>query len=696
MYKDYAGKHKIDMYSELINCIKNGKSKKFPELTYGDKVLSIMIAPFSKGAIITSIDITEQKKAEKKLRENEQRYKISIEYAPYGIVVMDSNNKILLVNRQMEKISGYTREEIPDVQTWFKKVYPDEKYRNFVINKFKKIDPKETPRIKEAVITRKDGQKRICQFVSTFTDQKTRIIFINDITEHKKAEEALKESEEKYRELVERANDGIIIIQDKLIKFANSYALQMGGYTMEQIINKPFTDYLHPDDCNRVIEYYKKRLRGEKVPSVYKASIKHKNGEKIPIEINAGIINYKGRPADFVILRNITERVRAEEERKNLQEQLFQAQKMESIGRLAGGIAHDFNNILTGIMGYAELLKLQFPDISTSEGKAADVILRGTERAADLTRQLLGFARGGKYNPIPLNINDVIKEVIEVSEKIFEKNIDIKFELACDIGVIEADKTQIEQVLTNIIINAKDAMPLGGKLTFRTENVIIGEDFLRKHPEFKTGRYVKISITDTGTGMADDVKSHIFEPFFTTKGRDKGTGLGLATVYGIIKNHNGYIDVFSKPGKGTTFTIFLPISDKKILKKSNDKIMKGSGTILLVDDEDSVRNVSTKQLESLGYNVITAKDGSEAINIFRKEKDNVDLILLDMIMPVLSGEKTFLELKKIKPEVKVIFISGYGKDSRAISTVKKGAISFIQKPFKLKNLSEVVYNALKK
>lgn len=388
---------------------------------------------------------------------------------------------------------------------------------------------------------------------------------------------------------------------------------------------------------------------------------------------------------------------KAEEERRKLEEQLFQAQKMESIGRLAGGVAHDFNNILTSILGYAELLKLKLTATSTREKKAADIIIKSAERASNLTKQLLAFARGGKHNPIPLIVNEIIKQTIIVSEKIFEKNIKVKYDFEEKLKPIEADRNQLDQVLTNIIINAKDAMPNGGVLTFKTANVYLDEEYTDKFQELEPGNYVMISIKDSGIGMPRSIKDRIFEPFFTTKGAGRGTGLGLATVYGIIKNHNGHITCDSEPEKGTTFTIYLPATEKEIIIEENEtNVIKGDETILLVDDEEYVRDVAKRQLQRLGYKAVTAGDGIEAIDIYKKKKKKIDLVLLDMVMPNLAGKETYRELKNINPDIKVVLISGFSQNDKATQTLKEGALAFIQKPFKLYELSKVLARVLKK
>ncbi|MFC1563726.1 response regulator [candidate division KSB1 bacterium] len=370
---------------------------------------------------------------------------------------------------------------------------------------------------------------------------------------------------------------------------------------------------------------------------------------------------------------------------------------MESIGRLAGGIAHDFNNILAGIMGFAELLKMQFNDIDSPESQATQVIIESAERASALTGQLLGFARKGKFHPQPVKINDIIRQTMKVSEKIFDKNIAIKLRLDKTVETINADVNQLNQVFTNLFINPKDAMPTGGELIVCSENVELDKLYTHQIPDMKPGRYVKITANDSGTGMTKEISSYIFEPFFTTKGEGKGTGLGLATVYGIVRNHNGIIIVYSEPGEGTTFTLYFPVSGKAIKKaKMVTDIIKGTGTILVVDDEENVRKLTKNMLNTFGYDVLLAKDGIEAVEIYRDNKRNIKLIILDMIMPKMAGKETFMELKRINSRIKVLISSGYNQNGAATSILDKGASGFIQKPFRIEQLSKTIADILKK
>jgi signal transduction histidine kinase/CheY-like chemotaxis protein len=408
----------------------------------------------------------------------------------------------------------------------------------------------------------------------------------------------------------------------------------------------------------------------------------------------------KDADGNFVFLdgaiEDISPRKTAESERRKLEEQLIHAQRMESIGRLAGGIAHDFNNILTSIMGYAELLNEKLDKGKPQEKKALSVIIDGVERAANLTKQLLGFARKGKYQPVPLEVNDSIKHVLKVSDKIFEKNIIVKLNLM-NVPNIIADKSQIDQILTNLFINAKDAMPEGGELSVNTKEVYLNENSLEDFPDLIPGSHVVVTVSDNGIGMSKDTIKHIFEPFYTTKMEGKGTGLGLATVYGIVKNHNGHINVYSEPGLGTSFTLYFPTTKKSVEdEKIDNSVIRGEGRILVIDDEEHIRSIIESQLNELGYQVDTAENGKDGLKVFEKFKDKIDLVLIDMIMPVLGGKETFIEMRKTAPDVKVVLMSGFSRSGKAEEILAEDNVSFIQKPFRIQDLSKVISDVLKR
>lgn len=391
----------------------------------------------------------------------------------------------------------------------------------------------------------------------------------------------------------------------------------------------------------------------------------------------------------------IEELKKIEKEKDEIQSQIILSQKMESMGRLAGGIAHEFNNLLTGIMGYADMLKMKYNDTNQFEGKAADIIYRGSLAAQELTKGLLGFSMRGKYNPTSLNLNDSIKEVVEKSGKILTENIKLNFDLDDGIQVVKADKSQFSQVLANLILNARDAMPEGGEITFKTENVNIGEVNNGLFPEIiKPGHYVILSVSDTGIGMSQEIIDRIFDPFFTTKEVGKGTGLGLAGAYGIVKNHGGYIFCNSEPGKGATFSIYLPHLKREIRIEEKFKKKAGRETILVVDDEDIVLYSSRDMLSRLGYEVLLASSGDEAIEIYKKNKNGIDLVMLDAIMPEKTGEETFKYLKEIDSHIKVLLMSGYSKYDIMNETLEKDTLGFLKKPFDMNNLSALVSKAL--
>ena len=376
-----------------------------------------------------------------------------------------------------------------------------------------------------------------------------------------------------------------------------------------------------------------------------------------------------------------------EREKEQFQAQIFRAQKLESLGVLAGGIAHDFNNLLTGVQGNASLMLLDISEKHDFYEKLKNME-EYIQRGVALTRQLLGMARGGKYEVKPHDINTIVAH----SAKMFgrtRKEITIHEKYQEDISAVELDRGQIEQVLFNLFINAAQAMPAGGEIYLKTENVLLGVDSGNPH-EVKPGKYVKISVTDTGVGMDEETCQKIFDPFFTTKEMGRGTGLGLASAYGIIKHHGGFIDVESEVGSGTSFYIYLPESDRAVKEdfQPQETAYKGTGTILLVDDEEMVVDVGKQMLERLGYEVLTAASGRDAVDIYKQNRDKIDLVLLDMIMPDMGGGETFDLLRQVNPEVKVILSSGYSIEGKAQDILSRGCNGFIQKPFSLNKLSQ--------
>jgi signal transduction histidine kinase len=389
------------------------------------------------------------------------------------------------------------------------------------------------------------------------------------------------------------------------------------------------------------------------------------------------------------VQRELSERKRAEDRKKELEAQLLHAQKMEAIGTMAGGIAHDFNNLLMGIMGNVSLILLDAAPNHPHYSELKD-IEQCVQSGADLTRQLLGFAMGGKYETIPTNLNEIIKESSEMFNRT-RKEITIHEKYETALWPVEVDRSQLEQVLVNLYVNAWHAVPGGGDIYLQTGNVTLDEKEVKPY-NLEPGNYVKTSITDTGVGMDEETRQRIFEPFFTTRKMGRGRGLGLASVYGIIKNHGGFIQVHSEKGKGTTFHIYLPASQKEIVKEKKlpARILKGTETVLLVDDENLITDVGEKILKKMGYTVFTAKSGKEAVEIYEKNKDGIDIVILDMVMPGMGGGETFDLLKKMNPRIKVLLSSGYSVDGQAAEILERGCSGFIQKPFLMKALAQKI------
>lgn len=658
--------------------------------------------------ISTFVDITEQKKAKVALRETMDRFEMVTEQSPSVYELYDMDGLQIEVNKAYEELWQFPREtsvnkfnvlkskEVEDtgLMVFVKRAYAGE----LVTLPPYRFDP--------TGATEAQGVGRV-RWLSTriyplkdINGNVTNIVITHeDVSDKVYAEKLLKESEQKHRTLISNISDVIAVLdREGVITYKSPNITGQFGWDPDELIGRHGLETVHPDDRERIGRELAALLATEGAKTMVQYKYLCKDGSSRPIELTA--LNLMNDPIINGVLLNykdITERVTSEEKRKKLEEQLFESQKMESIGRLAGGIAHDFNNILSVILGYAEMLKLQLSE-DTQQGAAVDAILKSGNRAADLIRQLLGFARGGRYNPVPLNINDEIREIVKVSGKIFEKNINVTYTFAEDINTIEADKNQLDQVLTNLIINAKDAMPEQGTITFETSNVRLDGEDAAKYLELQPGRYVRLSITDTGVGMTKQVQEKVFEPFYSTKGEGKGTGLGLAMVYGIIKKHMGRIHCYSEPGKGTTFTIHLPASDKEIatVEPLQDEIIKGQGqTVLVVDDEEEIRNATQTQLELMGYNVITASDGAEAVSIYEKRGKEVALVLLDMIMPVMAGKETYQKVKELDPQARVVLMSGFSQDDKSASILKDGALEFLNKPFSMLELSKAVHIALK-
>jgi len=507
-----------------------------------------------------------------------------------------------------------------------------------------------------------------------------------EIFERKRVEKALKISEDKYRLLVENATDAIAIIQDSKIIFTNPAALKLLGHSATELKDMVFTELLHPEDRDKGMSRFQSRMEGkllEQTPFEYRFIAR--NGNILTGLVNGVVINWEGRPAFLLIARDITEQ-------KKLEAQLLQSQKMEALGTMAGGVAHDFNNLLMGLQGNISIMLLpldsQHPDFKRLKNMEAYI-----SDAARLTSQLLGLARKGKYEVRITDINELVIKTSSIFGRT-RKELKIITDLN-DVRLVDVDRIQIEQAFLNLFVNAWQAMSGGGILKIETENIELIETDVSPHG-VNPGDYVKISITDNGIGMDKQMQEKVFDPFFTTKKMGRGTGLGLSSTYGIIKNHNGFVTVSSQPEEGTTFDVFLPASRKNVSKESkpHHKIHPGKGTVLLIDDETMILDVGSEILTVLGYRVLTANSGKMAEEIFSEKKDEILLVILDMIMPETSGSQVYDCLKKIDPNVNVLLSSGYSFNEQVAEILRKGCSGFIQKPFNIEGLSNKIQNIL--
>jgi PAS domain S-box-containing protein len=467
----------------------------------------------------------------------------------------------------------------------------------------------------------------------------------------------LGQREELFRLISENAADMIAVVDADGHRLYNSPAYErILGYTTEELNATSSCEQIHPEDVQKVQEAASEARTGGVARSI-QYRMRHKNGSWRVLESTASTVrNDNGEVAKLVIVnRDISER-------KHLEEQFRQAQKMEAVGRLSGGIAHDFNNLLGIIIGYAEAQQEQLEPGHALRASADEIFSAGT-RAASLTQQLLAFSRQQVLDPTVLDLNAVVTDMNTLLRRVIGEDIELTTTLDWDLGRVKADHSQLDQVIMNLAVNARDAMPKGGKLTIKTENVVIDEAFERQHSyQVKRGRYVCLTVTDSGIGMNAETKAKAFEPFFTTKERGKGTGLGLSTVYGVIKQSGGYIDVESAPGEGTTFHIYLPQTEESVTSEklqAESTQAKARQTILLAEDEDSLRTLTRNTLQGRGYTVLEAKNGVEALKIGRNYVGSIDLLLTDVVMPEMGGHELAQELIRERPGIKVVYISGY-------------------------------------
>ena len=638
-------------------------------------------------------DITKRKRDEELLRSSEEKYRTILENIDDGYFEVDITGSFTFFNDSMCRILGYSRDEMLGIN--------NRKYMNLdtakdVFRVFNEVfRTKKARRSFDWELISKDKNKI---FVSTSVtpvfDNKENVVgfrgIARDITEKRRSEEALRESEEKFRNLFESSMDTIYLssVEGKFIDI-NPAGEGLLGYSVDELLELDIIEiYMNNEDRKR----FQKTIEEEGSVRDYEITLKKKDGTLIDCLVTATIrsnddgnmIGYQG------IIRDISEK-------KRLEGQLIAAQKMEAIGTLAGGIAHDFNNILSTILGYSSYLKSKVPEGDTTLHQGLEVIENSSVRASELTSQLLAYSRRGKLEVRKINMNRIINSIYQLISKTFEKSIEIAIETEMGLKSVEGDESQLNQVVMNLAINSKDAMPRGGKLKIKTYSENGFEGITMDDFTIEPGDYACLVVTDTGIGMDEETRRRVFDPYFTTRKEKGGTGLGMSMVYGIVKGHNGYINIQSAPEEGTEVMIYLPAvgGSEDVSEMIIGEVRGKSESILVIDDEKDILEVVKDILKDANYRVWTSSSGASGLMTFKKKSDSIDLVILDIMMPGMDGKEVLKKMLELEPDLKVLLTSGYSEKDRHHDLLEMGAIGFIEKPFVANRLLLKVGEALK-
>ena len=634
-------------------------------------------------------DVTHRKRAEQALRDSEAKYRDLFENSSDVIYTHDLEGNYTSVNDALSKILGYTKEEFLKLN--FRDIVDpnylpktEDRFRRKLVNGLDKTPPY------EIVVRSKEGKPFWFEVSSRLIRKDGKPVGVHgngrDITKRKAAQEALMESERRMRLVIEESPIGIAIVKDGLRVYANPALAGICGYqSRDDMVGQPVTHVYEPESGELISKWHEDVLQGS-APASLDLKARNVKGEQIDLMVWPRRIDYLGEPAILSFVADTTRE-------KNLTSQLLQAQKMEAIGNLAGGVAHDFNNLLQVIQGYCELL-LHSEDMTERAKSRLEGIHHAARSGADLVQRLLAFSRKTEIKPRPVDLNHEVDQNKSLLERMIPKTISLDLYLADDLAAVNADPTEIGQVLMNLAVNANDAMPDGGKLSIQTKNVTLDKEYSWMHLESKPGDYVMLSVSDTGHGMDQETLQHIFEPFFTTKETGKGTGLGLATVYGIVKQHGGYINCYSEPGEGTTFKIYLPVIRSEVkYETAVEKPIPPSGTetILLVDDQEIIRELGKRGFwKEFGYTVLTAENGKEALDLYTTKMDEISLVILDLIMPEMGGRQCLEELLKIDSRARVLIASGFAENGQTKEAIETGARGFVGKPYEMSRMLQAI------
>jgi two-component system, cell cycle sensor histidine kinase and response regulator CckA len=638
-------------------------------------------------------DITERKKAEQELLKSEEKYRFLAERAMIGIFWINDSFQFIYGNDQLCQIMGCSRKEV--IGKSFRDIL-SKKSLDFVTDRYvRRQRGEEVPDRYEIEIVRPDGEIRLVEMmVSIALDKTGKVNSIGqaiDITERKQAEEAISRSEERYRAIFENtATANVILAEDKTILMVNNNFAGLSGYAKQEMEGKvQWTVFIHPDDLERILTYHRMRRKDARsVPSSYEFRFVNRQGEVRELFMNIAVI--PGTQDSVASMVDLSER-------KKLETQLAHAQKMESVGRLAGGVAHDFNNMLSVIIGNTEMA-LHKTDLAGSIRKSLQNILYAGMRSADLTRQLLAFARRQTASPRVLNLNETIGGMINMLQRLIGENIELVWHPGHGLWLVKIDPSQVDQLLANLTVNARDAIASKGIISIATVNKVCDSAYSQERPEWIPGDYVLLEVSDNGCGMNKETLANIFEPFFTTKEEGQGTGLGLPTVYGIVRQNGGFINVYSEPGQGTTFRLYLPRCPEEIPEvpdaQHETSARGGAETILIVEDDESMLELSTEMLENLGYRVLPARVKDQALQLVREHGEKIGLLITDVVMPEINGKELSEKIRAIKPGLKCLYMSGYTADVIARQGILEEGTQFISKPFSFKDLAAKVREVL--
>ncbi len=628
----------------------------------------------------------ESQRAEESLRRSEERFRSVVENAPEGIII--HNNAIIrYANPAALSILGAKEPGQLLGRSLMDRIHPDFHQAVQLRIRGSQLAWEPVPAMEQAWIT-EDGQSVDVEVSSVpfiHNQEDAALVFFHDVTERKRAEEARRRTQSLLQSVIEGTSDAVYVKDaEGRYLLVNSSVGRAMGKPVQDIIGRDDLA-LWPPGMGEAIMAADQTVMRERRTTTVEESMRLNNGAIATYFTAKGpMIDHRGNVVGlFGISRDVTERNRAEQERARLQEQLQQAQKMESIGRLAGGVAHDFNNLLTVINGYSGMLLSEVGPNDPIRPRLEEIATAG-ERAAELTRQLLAFSRKQVIEPRILDLNQVVEDVTKMLRRLLGEDIAVHTVLAPDLGPIRSDSGQLHQLLMNLAVNARDAMPNGGKFVIETENIEIDEEYAATHAESRVGAFVLLTVTDTGIGMNEETLRRAFEPFFTTKGTGEGTGLGLSTVYGIVKQGEGWISVYSEVGKGTTFRIYLPRAGNSPTPQHDETAapkLEGKETILVVEDQDDVRKLTCTVLQRLGYHVLQAPHGSDALRLSKAYEGEIHLLLTDVVMPEMTGRELAERLARERPDIRVVYMSGYTGNVIAKQEVLERGAAYLAKPF---------------